>query len=215
MDTYLPMREAALVGCAVATGAGAVFNAATARPGQSIAVFGAGGVGLSAISAAHAAGCHPIIAVDILALKLDFARTMGATHTIDSSRTDVGTAIDNIAHGGVDIAIEATGRPEVMVAALGSARQQGGCVVVIGNAPAGQTLVIDPKQLNMGKRLLGTWGGDSRPDIDYPRYSKLIVAGKLNVTPLISTTYSLRDINAALDDLENGVVCRPLIDFNL
>jgi len=214
-DEALPMREAALVGCAIATGAGAVFNAANARPGQSLAVFGAGGIGLSAIAAARIAGCTPIIAVDILASKLEVALAMGADFIVNASDCDPVAAIKAHVPGGIDFAVEATGRPAVMAAALDSVRQQGGAAVVIGNAPAGQTITLDPKQLNMGKRLLGTWGGDSRPDVDYPRYSRLITSGRLDISPLISRSYSFDKINQALDDLEAGVVSRPLIDFAL
>ena len=213
VEPGLPLREAALVGCAVATGAGSVFNTAAARPGQSIAIFGAGGVGLCAIAAARVAGCAPIIAVDVLASKLEVARTLGATHLINASEVDPVAAIKAAVPGGLDLAVESSGRPSVMVWALESVRAQGGTAVIVGNAPAGQTLTIDPKQLNQGKRLLGTWGGDSRPDTDYPRYSRLIAGGQLNVAPLLSHSYTLEQVNLALDDLEAGRVSRPLIVF--
>src|SRR5437763_1971281 len=151
----LSMRLAALVGCAVPTGAGVVFNTAQPRPGQSVAVFGVGGIGSCAIAAAALAGCTPVIAVDINPDKLALARTLGATHTIDSKETDPVAAILKLCPGGADFAIEATGLPAVMRQALASVRHQGGTAVVVGNARFGSTLEIDPRELNMGKRLLG------------------------------------------------------------
>ncbi len=206
-----PLATAALVGCAVPTGVGVVFNTAAARPGQSIAVFGAGGIGLCAIAAARATGCDPVIAVDVLPSKLEIARTMGATHTVDAAREDVVAAIKAICPTGLDIAIESSGRPAVMAQSLSAVRPQGGTTVVVGNAHAGETLSIDPQQLNQGKRLLGTWGGDSDPDRDYARYCRLLTAGKIDIAPLLSNPYPLERINAALDDLEAGHVARPLI----
>lgn len=209
----LPMATAALVGCAVPTGVGVVFNTAAARPGQSLAVFGVGGVGLCAVSAAAALSCDPIIAIDLLPGKLEAARRMGATHTVDASSGDVVAAIRAICPNGLDIAIEASGRPPVMVQALTAVRPQGGAAVVLGNARFGETIAFDPQQLNQGKRLLGSWGGDSEPDRDYARYCRLLASRRIDVSPLLSTPYPLERINAALDDLEAGRAVRPLIDM--
>ena len=100
-----------------------------------------------------------------------------------------------------------------MKQALASVRSQGGVAVVIGNARFGETVELDPRQFNMGKRLLGTWGGDNWPDRDYPRYCKLLAAGKMRIDGMLARTYALTDINAALLDLERGEVARPLIDM--
>jgi S-(hydroxymethyl)glutathione dehydrogenase/alcohol dehydrogenase len=208
----MSMRLAALVGCAVPTGAGVVFNAAQPRPGQSLAVFGVGGIGSCAIAAAALAGCTPVIAVDINAEKLALALTLGATHLINSKTEDPVASILKACKGGVDFAIEATGVPAVMKQALASVRHQGGAAVVVGNARFGATLELDPRELNMGKRLLGTWGGDNVPDRDYPRYCKLLASGRLDLEPLVSRSYSLANVNAALDDLERGLAARPLLD---
>ena len=99
--------------------------------------------------------------------------------------------------------------------AILSIRNQGGCVVIIGNAHHGKTLSIDPFQLNLGKKILGTWGGDNDPDLHFPRYCKLIQHNLLNVDPLITKIYALSDINQALDDLENGKTLRPIINMSL
>lgn len=209
----LSMRLAALVGCAVPTGAGVVFNTAQPKPGQSVAVFGAGGIGSCAVAAAALAGAVPVIAVDINPDKLRLALKLGATHVIDSNAADPVAEIHKLCKGGVDFAIEATGLAAVMKQALASVRPQGGSAVVIGNARFGSTLEIDPRELNMGKRLLGTWGGDNVPDRDYPRYCKLLASGRLDLEPLVSHGYGLADVNAALDDLEGGRAARPLLEI--
>lgn len=212
---HFPMKEAALLGCAVPTGVGSVFNTAQPRPGQSIAIFGTGGVGLCAMMAGVISGCTPIIAVDINPDKLKLAQQIGATHCINPLEVDAVAEISRICPGGVDFAIEASGRPSVMLQALAGVRQQGGVAVVVGNARHGEKIELDPKQLNLGKKLLGTWGGDNWPDRDYPRYCKLLTSGKLNLDPMLSKVYRLSDINQAIDDLEAGKVARPLIDMTL
>lgn len=210
----MDMKAAIMMGCALPTGMGAVMNVCQARPGQSVAVFGAGGVGISAILGAVVSGCVPVIAVDINPDKLALAKQMGATHVVNAKDGDPAKAIAEIVAGGVDFAVEATGVPAVMLQALQAVRQQGGRAVVCGNAHAGTTVDIDPRLFNAGKSLMGTWGGDSVPERDYPRYARLLMAGKLNVEPLLSRPYKLADINAALDDLEAGRVGRPLIDMS-
>lgn len=211
----IALREAALLGCAAPTGLGSVFNTAQPHPGESLAVFGCGGVGLCAIAGAAIAGCVPIIAIDLQPQKLELARQMGATHTMNAAQIDPISAIGEICHDGLDFAIEATGQPAVMVQALQSVHPQGGVAVVIGNARYGERLELDPAQLNAGKQLRGTWGGDVWPDRDFPRYCKLLHAGKLNLKLLVPKVYRLSDINEALNDLEAGRVARPLIDMSL
>jgi len=210
----ISMEAAALIGCAVPTGMGAVLNTAQPRPGQSIAIFGTGGIGLCAVAGAAISGCAPIIAVDINPEKLKVAKKMGTTHCICSKTVNPVEEILKICPGGIDFAIEATGIPDVMGMALTSVHAQGGIAVVIGNANFNDKLVIDPRQLNMGKQLRGTWGGDNNPDIDFPRYCQLVKYGRLNLDPLMSTPYSLSDINPALTDLAMGRVVRPLIDMS-
>jgi S-(hydroxymethyl)glutathione dehydrogenase/alcohol dehydrogenase len=209
----LSMRHAALVGCAVPTGAGVIFNTAQPRPGQSVAVFGVGGVGACAVAAAALCGCHPVVAVDVNPDKLALAARLGATQCVNPRNADAVQQILNICKGGTDFAVEATGNPAVMRQTLACVRPQGGAAVIVGNAKHGQTLEIDPRELNQGKRLLGTWGGDNVPDRDYPRYAKLIAAEKLDVEPLLGRTYRLIDVNAALEDLERGFSTRPLLDL--
>jgi len=211
----LPLDQAALLGCAAPTGLGAVMNTARPRPGQSLAVLGAGGIGLCAVAGAAVSGCHPVIAVDINPDKLELARHLGATHTVDASGEDAAAAILDICPGGVDFAVEASGQPSVMAQALAVVRNQGGTAVVVGNARHGSRLDLDPWLLNLGRSLKGTWGGDNQPDRDFPRYAALMQSGRLDLAPLISGVYSLERVNQALDDLEAGRVARPLIDMSL
>lgn len=214
MPDGLEMRDAALVGCAVATGAGSVFNTAGLQPEESIAVFGVGGVGLCAVLAAKSLGTSPIIAIDVLRSRLDAALDAGATHAIDATAADPIERIREIVPGGVDVAIEASGRVSVMRQALQSVRPRGGRAIVVGNARKGETLELDPAEFNQGKQLRGTWGGDTIPSRDFPRYCEMILAGDLDLSPLKDAVYSLADINTAIDDLEAGRVLRPLIDMN-
>jgi S-(hydroxymethyl)glutathione dehydrogenase/alcohol dehydrogenase len=209
----LPMRNVALLGCAVPTGVGAVINTAKPNPGQNLAVFGTGGIGLCAVAGAAIAGCSPIIAIDTLQHKLKLASQMGATHVINAAEVNPVEELNRICPGGIDFAIEASGYTSVMMQALLSVRNQGGIVVVVGNAREGERLALDPKQLNMGKQLRGTWGGDNWPDRDFPRYCELLSIGKLNLQPLSSRIYHLSEINQAIDDLETGAAIRPLIDM--
>ncbi len=209
----ISMRDAAMLGCAVPTGLGAVFNTAQPRPGQSIAIFGTGGIGLCAVAGSAIAGCMPIIAIDIQQDRLQLAEQMGATHLINATEVDPVEDAIRICPSGSDFAIEASGRPEVMLQALHAVRSQGGIAVAVGNVRHGERVELDPRQLNMGKQLRGTWGGDNWPDRDFPRYHRLLGAGKLNLDPLLSRIYPLSEINQAIDDLEAGKVIRPLIDM--
>jgi S-(hydroxymethyl)glutathione dehydrogenase / alcohol dehydrogenase len=210
----MPLREAALLGCAVPTGAGIVLNTAGVRPGSSVAVFGVGGIGMSAVLAADLIHAHPIIAVDVVDRKLDEARKVGATHTVNARQHDPLAAILELTgRRGVDYAVEAAGRRETMEAAFRAVRDGGGLCVLAGNLPAGEQIALNPMDLIRGKRIAGTWGGESQPDRDIPLYGALYLAGKLRLERLISHEYPLADINRAFDDLEQGQVARALIDM--
>ncbi len=208
----LPLQEAALLGCAIPTGAGLVLNTLRAQPGSSIAVFGVGGIGLSAVLAAALVNANPLIAIDVLDHKLEQARALGATHTINARHGDAHQALMEITGGkGVDFAIEAAGLKQTMEAAMASVRAPGGLAVLAGNLPAGERISLDPFDLIKGKRIVGTWGGESDPDRDIPRFAALHQAGKLPLDKLITHTYTLEDINQALEDLEAGRVGRAMI----
>ncbi|WP_375596533.1 zinc-binding dehydrogenase [Algihabitans albus] len=205
---------AILLGCASPTGMGAVFNVLNIRPGDSIAIFGTGGIGLNACMAAAFAGGIPVIGVDPNPTRRDLAQAYGATHTIDPAEGDVVAAVKEIVPGGVDLAVEASGQPAVMGSAIDAVRAQGGRAVVIGNAKAGVDLVLNPAVFNQGKSLLGTWGGDSVPDRDYEKFGKLLASGRFPVRDLLSPPYGLNQATQALEDLAAGKIGRPLIDMS-
>ena len=209
----VPMDVAILLGCAAPTGMGAVANVLGARAGDTVAIFGTGGIGLNAAMAAAFAGAMPVIGVDPNAGRRELAARYGCTHVIDPAAGDVLSEIRKLVPGGVDLAVEATGLPAVMEQAIAATRQQGGRAVVIGNARAGARLALDPGVLNQGKSLLGTWGGDSQPDRDYPRFARLLASGRFPVRELLSAPYRLADADRALADLAAGRVGRPLIDM--
>jgi S-(hydroxymethyl)glutathione dehydrogenase/alcohol dehydrogenase len=211
----LTMELAVLLGCAAPTGMGSVVNVLRVLPGESVVVFGTGGIGLNACMAASLAGAVPVIGVDPNPERRALAEAYGATHTIDPAAGDPVAAIRAILPQGADAAVEATGEPAVMEQALKVVRAQGGRAVVIGNARHGAALTLDPGLFNQGKSLLGTWGGDAVPDRDYARFARLLGAARFDVRGLLSTPYRLEQANQALDDLATGRVGRPLIDMRL
>lgn len=208
--------HAVMLGCALPTGYGCVVNTGRAQAGESIAVFGAGGIGQSAIMTAVALGLDPVIAVDVAEDKLQLAKAFGARILINPKADDVLATIKAATAGkGVDLAVEATGQPQIMAMAFESVRAQGGRAVIAGNAKAGEELRLQPGLLNQGKSLLGTWGGDSIPDRDFPKIAELMVTKKIDVSPLLTKRYALPEINLALGDLKDGRVGRPVIDMSL
>jgi S-(hydroxymethyl)glutathione dehydrogenase/alcohol dehydrogenase len=211
----LGMDTAILLGCAAPTGMGAVLNVLQARPGDTIAVFGTGGIGLNALMAAAFAGATTIIGIDPAPQRRELARRYGATHTIDPSAGNVVGEVRALVAGGVDLAVEATGIPAVMEQAIDATRNQGGRAVVIGNAKAGSRLALDPSVFNQGKSLMGTWGGDSVPERDYPKLGRLLASGRFPIASLLSKPYKLTEADQALRDLAAGTVGRPLIDMSL
>lgn len=212
IPTEMPLDKAALLGCAVATGVGTVTNVAKVKPGSRIAVFGAGGVGLCAIQAASAV-CSGVIAVDIYEHKLELARISGAAYTINSRDNDPVKIIREMTEGeGTDYAIEATGVKEAMENAFLSIRN-GGMAILIGNLPYGETISIDPFSLICGKQIIGSWGGLTSPERDFPRYVDLYLSGKLKLDHLITHRFRLEDINTAFAALEKGEVIRALIEM--
>ncbi|MFZ4731118.1 MAG: zinc-binding dehydrogenase [Pirellulales bacterium] len=197
-------ETAALFGCAVTTAFGVVTNDARLAIGESIAVFGAGGIGLNIVQGAALAGAHPIIALDRFDNRLELARSLGATHTINVTTADAaGEILRIVGSDGVDVAVDNTGNVEVISLAsrLTGAR---GRTVLVGVPPKGATAAISTLPLHFEKRLLGSHGGESRPEIDIPRYVRLVAAGRLSFTGIIGRRYSLDEINTALDDMRSG-----------
>jgi S-(hydroxymethyl)glutathione dehydrogenase / alcohol dehydrogenase len=215
LPAELPMDLAVLLGCAAPTGMGAVYNVLKAQPGDAVAVFGTGGVGLHAVMAAALVGAMPVIAIDPNPTKRALAPLYGATHVIDPTSADVLTEIKKIVPQGLDIAVESSGIPAAMEMAVNATRQQGGRAVVIGNARQGAVLSLNPSVFNQGKSLMGTWGGDSVPDRDYGRFARLLGSQRFPVRNLLSKPYALEHADKALQDLASGTIGRPLIDMSL
>lgn len=210
----MPLDKAALLGCAVATGMGAVINNAGIREGQTIAVFGVGGIGQSAVHAAAMSKASMIIAVDINETKLETARELGATHVINAVKADALETIKKITEGkGVDFAIESAGLKETMEAAFRCVRENGGKAILVGNLSHGQQISIDPFSLICGKRIVGSWGGETDPDRDFPHYADLYLAGKLKLDEMLTHRFKLEAINAAFAALEKGEAGRAIIEF--
>ena len=209
----MPLDKAALIGCGVQTGVGAVINTAGVRPGETVAVIGCGGIGLNAVQAAAIVGAGRIIAVDRLASKLDLARTFGATDVIDASSDNPVAAVQELTGGGVDHSFEAIGlkvTAEQAFAMLG----KGGTATVIGMVPVGQKLEIDATHLISGKRLQGSNMGSNRFRLDMPQYVDWYLAGKLKLDELVSATMPLEKINDGFATLASGEVARQLVLFD-
>lgn len=208
------LDRAALLGCAVITGVGAVFNCARVRPGSSVAVFGAGGIGLNVIQGAAIAGAEKIIAVDILPNKLEFARQFGATHTINGSTANAVEQIRALTDGkGVEYAFEAIGLPATMRQAYDSLRKRG-MAVVVGVTPMTAEVSVPVMSLVYEERILtGSVYGSSRPSIDIPKLIALYRTGKLKLDELLTRRYPFAQINEAYDALERGEVARSVVTF--
>ncbi|MFC2049429.1 zinc-binding dehydrogenase [Chlamydiota bacterium] len=210
----MPLKEAALLGCALPTGAGVVKHEMGLKAGDGFAVFGAGGVGLSALMAAKHAGASPIIAVDVQESKLHAATKMGATHVVNAHHQDPAAAILAITGGkGVDYVFESAGKREAMEKAFCSLKAPGLCVLA-GNLPKGEQISIDPFDLIRGKRIVGTWGGRSQIDTDVTAYANLYLSGAFDLASLITHVAPLSDINTLLTELEAGRVGRALLDLS-
>lgn len=207
-----PLDVVCLLGCGTSTGIGAAINSTGIKPGESIAVFGCGGVGLSAVMGARLAGAGKIIAVDTLERKLTMAKKLGADHLIDASKDDPMVKIMELTGGGADYALECIGNVNVMAQAFASMRF-GGKLIVVGMAPLGTFLNIATYEFLLGKTISGTVQGDINPQIDIPRYIDLFMGGKLPIDKLITNTYSLDRINEAFEALEKGKVIRSVIKF--
>lgn len=203
----MPLDEAALFGCAIPTGAGILLNELRAQKGQSLAILGMGGIGLSALLAARAFGLTPLIALDIDPLKLELAKKLGATECIlIQDREALGSYTDCL-----DYAIEAAGVKSAMELAFSLVKPKTGVAVIAGNVPKGTRIELDPFDFILGKKLIGTWGGAIQPDRDIPLLMEAFKKENISVKPLISHTLPLEEINTALKLLENRQATRILI----
>lgn len=211
----IPLDIAALFGCAVPTGAGMVFNSLRPLPTDTLAVFGLGGVGLSALLGACARACAKIIAVDVVPAKLALAAQLGATAYINAHTENVLERIGVLTNGrGVDYAVEACGQTRTIEMAFQSVRKNGGLCVFASHPPQGERICIDPFDLICGKQLRGSWGGESQPDRDAPQWADLYLRGKLPLDRLISHRFPLAQINQAMALLQDGTAERIIIEMD-
>ncbi len=209
-----PLDRCALLGCAVTTGVGAVFNTAGVTPGSKVAVFGAGGVGLNAIQGAAIAGAERIVAVDANAGKLERARLFGATDAVDASRCDPVQAVRGLTAGrGADYVFEAVGRKETIEQSLAATRKAGTCVVIGVGSPK-DTVALSVFGIPFfEKRLVGCWYGSANVHVDVPKLLALYRAGKLKLDELVTRTYPLAEVNQAFTDMASGAQARGVVVF--
>ena len=215
IDPAMPLEPACLIACGVMTGVGAAVNTARVQPGSTVAIFGCGGVGLSAIQGCAIAGATTIVAVDTVAHKLDFARLFGATHTVDASREpQVVKAVKRATDGGVDYAFECVGSGQLVAQAYGCVRK-GGTAVVVGVAAQSDTTSVRTASLTFEeKTLTGSYYGSARPRQDFPRLIALYRRGALKIDELITRRYGIEEAALAFADMQAGHNARGVIVFD-
>lgn len=204
---------ASLLGCAVTTGLGIVFNDAKLVPGQSIAVFGVGGIGLNVVQGAALVNAYPIVAIDLHDHKLEQAVAFGATHTINSTVTDPQPVLLDLTNGqGFDASVDTTGHTQVRQLAY-DATSHKGTTVLAGVPHHEERITIDSFPLHFGRRILGSHGGNTQPDVDIPRYLQLYNQGNLKLDELITSRYRLGEINEAIETVKNGQAGRCIVSM--
>jgi len=212
IDPAVPLDRAALVGCAVTTGVGAVFNTAKVKPGASVAVFGCGGVGLNVIQGARIAGAGRIVAIDTMPAKLEMAKQFGATDVL-LGKEDPVKALKKLTGGGPDYAFECVGNGELAATAYRSIGR-GGVAVVVGVARPGDSTSVRTMTLPFEeKTLTGSYFGSCVPRIDFPRLLALYMGGVLKLDELITRRYAIGEAASAFADLESGKNARGVIVF--
>ncbi|MGE5595382.1 MAG: Zn-dependent alcohol dehydrogenase [Hyphomicrobiales bacterium] len=206
----MPLDRAALIGCGVMTGVGAVLNTAKIEPGSSVAVFGAGGVGLAAIQGARIGGARQIIAVDMVESKLAKAKELGATHVVDASSGDPVQKIMEITDGGAEYTFEAIGNKRAAEQAFESLAR-GGTATIIGMIPVGQKIELDGPAFLSEKKIQGSTMGSNRFRKDMPRYVDFYLQGRLKLDEMITRTGGLEDVNEAFRAMKAGEVARTVL----
>lgn len=213
--------ESCIVGCSVLTGAGAVKNTAKIKPGQTIAIFGAGGVGLSAITMASIMKASKIIVVDLDDNKLDFAKKFGATHVVNALKNDAVEEVIDISNGGVDFALDAIGKSITMEQILSVTKEGGsggnnlgGTSILVG-IPDSNQITLDPMKIIINQRTYKGSLGATYPEEDFPYFLDLYKKGMFPINEMISETFSLSEINEACEKLENGLITgRSIIKYS-
>jgi S-(hydroxymethyl)glutathione dehydrogenase/alcohol dehydrogenase len=213
IEQDIELDRAALIGCGVTTGVGAVLNTARIEAGSTVAVFGAGGVGLSAIQGARIAGARQIIAVDVVESKLATARELGATHIVDASSRDPVEAIRDMTGGGVDYSFEAIGL-KVAAEQCFECIRPGGTATIIGMIPVGEKVELDGPSFLREKKIQGSSMGSNRFRTDMPKYIDFYLQGRLNLDDMITRRGRLEDINEAFRAMKAGEVARTVLMFD-
>ncbi len=208
----MPMDRAALIGCAVTTGVGAVFHTARVEPGSTVAVIGCGGVGLSAINGAAIAGAARIIAVDMVPGKLELARKFGATDVVNAKDDDPVGTIQEMTGGGVHYSFEAIGLKQTAEQAF-KMLARGGTATIIGMIPVGTMIELHGPEFLMERKIQGSNMGSNRFRVDMPRFVELYLQGRLHLDDLISRRIKLEDVNEGMEALKTGEVARSVIMF--
>jgi S-(hydroxymethyl)glutathione dehydrogenase/alcohol dehydrogenase len=209
----MPLDRAALIGCAVTTGLGAVFNTAKVTPGSTVAVIGCGGVGLNSVQGAVIAGAGRVIAVDTNPWKLELARTFGATELVDAAAGDPVEQVRDLTGGGVEFAFEAIGLKITAEQSFAMLRK-GGTATIIGMIPEGERIELPGSEFLDEKRIQGSNMGSNRFRIDMPRYVDLYLSGRLKLDELVSARIGLDQINDGFDAMRRGEVARSVIEFS-
>ena len=209
----MPLDRAALIGCSVMTGVGAAIHTSGVRPGETVAVIGCGGVGLSAVNGAAIAGAGRIIAIDMIASKGNLAREFGATDFIDASQTDAVKEVLEMTKGGVHHSFEAIGLAKTAEQAFNMLRR-GGTANVIGMIAPGQMINLMGAAFLGEKRIQGSMMGSNRFPVDMPRLVDFYMAGKLKLDELISQRITLEQVNEGFADMKSGELARSVIVFN-
>ncbi len=212
IDPDMPLDRAAVIGCAVTTGAGTIFNACKLTPGETVVVVGCGGVGLATINAAKIAGAGRIIAADPIKEKRDLALKLGATDVIDAMADDAAQQIVEMTKGGVDHAIEAVGRPASGDLAVGSLKR-GGTATILGMMPLDHKVGLSAMDLLSGKKLQGVLMGANRFPVDIPRLVDFYLRGMLDLDSIVAETIPLEQINDGFDKMKKGDAARSVIVF--
>ncbi|MEQ1726258.1 MAG: Zn-dependent alcohol dehydrogenase [Sphingopyxis sp.] len=208
----MPLDRAAIIGCAVTTGAGTIFNACKVTPGESVVVVGCGGVGLATINAAKIAGAGRIIAADPIPEKRALAMKLGATDTVDAMADDAAAQIIEMTRGGVDHAIEAVGRSASAALAVASLRR-GGTATILGMMPLGEKVGLSAMDLLQSKKLQGAIMGGNRFPVDIPRLVDFYLRGLLDLDSIIAERIPLGAINEGFDKMKRGDAARSVIVF--
>ena len=209
----MPLDRAALIGCGVTTGVGAVIHTAKVEPGSTVAVIGCGGVGLSCINGAAIAGAARVIAVDMVPSKLELARKFGATDVVNAAEGDPIAQVQEMTSGGVHYSFEAIGLKVTAEQAFGMLKN-GGTATVIGMIPPGDMVSLHGPDFLFEKKIQGSFMGSNRFRVDMPRFVELYLQGKLHLDDLVSSHIKLSDINDAFKALETGEIARNVIMFD-